>query len=153
MTESADITVIVEDPLWRKAASARTALKRAATLAFARAGKDRCAFSILLAGDEKLRALNASFRARDTATNVLSFPSDDMDYLGDIAIAYGVTAAEAEAQDKSFSHHAAHLAVHGVLHLLGYDHETEADALKMEPLEIEILKELKIPNPYLIEAT
>lgn len=152
MTGSADITIIVEDPLWRKAAAARTLLKRAAALAFARAGKDRCAFSILLAGDEKLRALNAGFRARDTPTNVLSFPSAEMDYLGDIAIAYGVTAAEAEAQGKSFSHHAAHLAVHGVLHLLGYDHETEADAQKMEPLEVKILAEMKIPNPYLIKA-
>jgi len=152
MSETPDITILIEDPLWRKATGARAEVKRAALAAFARAGSDRNAFTLLLTGDEKLRALNASFRGHDTSTNVLSFPSAEMDYLGDIAIAYGVTAAEAEAQGKPFIHHAAHLAVHGVLHLLGYDHETPADAKAMEPLEIEILQSLNIPDPYLIKA-
>jgi probable rRNA maturation factor len=145
-----DVTVIVEDAGWRKARHARARLTRAALAAYARAGSGkRRAFTILLTGDGKLRALNAQFRGRDKATNVLSFPAGDDGYLGDIAIAYGVTAREAASEGKPFAHHAAHLAVHGVLHLLGFDHERVRDARLMEPLETEILEGLKIPNPYL----
>jgi probable rRNA maturation factor len=145
-----DVTVIVEDEGWRKARHARAGLKRAALAAFAKASAEKPKpFTILLTSDRKLRALNADFRGRDKATNVLSFPASDAGYLGDIAIAYGVTAREAAAEGKPFAHHAAHLAVHGVLHLLGFDHERSRDAAVMEPLEIEILKGLKIPNPYL----
>jgi len=144
------VTVVVEDARWRKA---RTQVKRAALAAYARANADGAKpFTILLTTDRKLRTLNADFRGKDRATNVLSFPSGDPDYLGDIAIAYGVTAKEASAEGKSFAHHASHLAVHGVLHLLGFDHERPRDAKLMEPLEIEILAGLKIPNPYLSKA-
>jgi len=148
--KSPDVTVIVEDARWRKA---RAPVKRAALAAFARANVGKVKpFTILLTTDKKLRALNADFRGKDKSTNVLSFPSDDADYLGDIAIAYGVTAKEAAAEGKSFAHHASHLAVHGVLHLLGFDHERPRDAKLMEPLEVEILARLKIPNPYLAKA-
>jgi probable rRNA maturation factor len=145
-----DVTVIVEDERWKKA---RPQVKRAALAAYVRVNADAVRpFTILLTTDRKLRTLNANFRGKDKPTNVLSFPSDDPDYLGDIAIAYGVAAREAKAEGKSFAHHAAHLAVHGVLHLLGFDHERPCDARLMEPLEIEILAGLKIPNPYLSKA-
>lgn len=144
------VTIVVEDARWRKA---RAQVKRAALAAYARANADVARpFTILLTTDRKLRTLNADFRGKDKTTNVLSFPSGDPDYLGDIAIAYGVTAKEATAEGKSFAHHASHLAVHGVLHLLGFDHERPRDAKLMEPLEIEILAGLKIPNPYLSKA-
>jgi probable rRNA maturation factor len=131
----------------------RAQVKRAALAAYVRVNADAVRpFTILLTTDRKLRTLNANFRGKDKPTNVLSFPSDDPDYLGDIAIAYGVAAREAKAEGKSFAHHAAHLAVHGVLHLLGFDHERPRDARLMEPLEIEILAGLKIPNPYLSKA-
>lgn len=148
--KSPDVTVIVEDARWKKT---RPQVKRAALAAYARANADAVRpFTILLTTDRKLRTLNANFRGKDKPTNVLSFPSDDPEYLGDIAIAYGVTAREAKTEGKSFVHHAAHLAVHGVLHLLGFDHERPRDAKLMEPLEIEILAGLKIPNPYLSKA-
>ena len=77
----------------------------------------------------------------------MSFPGSD-DYAGDIAIAYGVTAGEAKATNKTFVDHASHLVVHGVLHLAGYDHERPKDAKVMEPLEVKILKRLGIADPY-----
>jgi probable rRNA maturation factor len=83
---------------------------------------------------------------------VLSFPSDEKDYRGDIALAYGVTSAEAKAAQKTFADHAAHLVVHGVLHLAGYDHERLKDAKIMEPLEVKILKRLGIADPYTAAA-
>ena len=148
--KSPDVTVIVEDARWKKM---RPQVKRAALAAYTRANADAArAFTILLTTDKKLRALNADFRAKDKPTNVLSFPSDDPDYLGDIAIAYGVTAREAKIEGKPFADHASHLAVHGVLHLLGFDHERPRDAKLMEPLEVEILAKLKISNPYLSKA-
>jgi probable rRNA maturation factor len=142
--------VIVEDARWKRA---RPQVRRAALAAYARAGGNATRpFTILLTTDKKLRALNAGFRGKDKPTNVLSFPSGDPAYLGDIAIAYGVAAREAKAEGKPFADHASHLAVHGVLHLLGFDHERPRDAKLMEPLEIEILATLKIPNPYLPKA-
>ena len=98
--------------------------------------------------------LNRDFRGKDKPTNVLSFPApaNPEGHLGDIAIAYGVTAREAETAGKSLADHATHLAVHGVLHLLGYDHETDAEAEVMEPLEDAILAELGIADPYAAPA-
>jgi len=95
-----------------------------------------------------LRSLNAGFRGRDKATNVLSFPSGQTNYLGDIAIAYGVAAKEARDQGKSLADHCLHLVVHGVLHLLGYDHERQKDARVMETLETAILANFGIADPY-----
>jgi probable rRNA maturation factor len=81
---------------------------------------------------------------------VLSFPSGAAEgaYLGDVALAYGVTAAEARSDGKRFADHAMHLTVHGVLHLLGFDHRTERAAAEMEPLETKILRELRVADPY-----
>lgn len=107
---------------------------------------------LLLTGDEEIQALNAQWRDRDKPTDVLSFPSDDeafkTGFLGDIVISYGVMSRDADQMGKTFDAHFSHLLVHGFLHLLGYDHETDDDAAEMEALEIKILAELGVPDPY-----
>jgi probable rRNA maturation factor len=107
-------------------------------------------FTILLADDERLRALNLAFRGKDKPTNVLSFPAaaNDDGHAGDIALAYGVTRDEARAAGKTIADHASHLVVHGVLHLAGLDHEKKRDAEEMEGLEVKILSRLGIRDPY-----
>ncbi len=146
------IAIIVEEPRWRQA-NLRPALRRAAALALRDRGA-KGAVTILLADDATLKRLNREFRGKDKPTNVLSFPAqaNPEGHLGDIAIAFGVTAGEAEAAGKSLADHAAHLAVHGVLHLVGYDHETTAEAEAMEPLEMAILAQLGIADPYAAPA-
>jgi probable rRNA maturation factor len=111
--------------------------------------------TILLTDDATVRDLNARFRGKDAATNVLSFPSPETarPHLGDVALAYGVCAREAEAQGKRLEHHLMHLTAHGVLHLLGYDHQTDAEAEAMEALERRILAGLDAPDPYGAEGT
>lgn len=110
---------------------------------------------VLLGDDETVRDLNARFRDRDRPTNVLSFPAAEMPGvdpapLGDIVLAYGVCAAEAEAQGKTLSNHLTHLVVHGVLHLLGRDHEIEAEAEAMEAEERAVLARLGVADPYIL---
>jgi probable rRNA maturation factor len=107
--------------------------------------------TVLLTDDEAVRELNAQFRGKDSATNVLSFPAAESAYphLGDIALAYGVCVREAEAQGKPLAHHLFHLAVHGTLHLLGYDHLADAEAEAMEAMERAILAGFDIADPYL----
>jgi len=141
-------TLLIEDPRWRTHRGLQARLKNAAEAA-RKAAKLKDGFTILLAGDKRLRTLNRDFRGLDKPTNVLSFPGE---HGGDIAIAYGVTRKEAKAADKSFADHAVHLAVHGVLHLAGYDHERPRDAKIMEPLEVKILKRLGIADPYMATA-
>ena len=107
--------------------------------------------SLLLADDSALRDLNRTYRKKDRATNVLAFPSGEGPeggFLGDLAIAYETTLTEARAAGIDFYDHAAHLFVHGLLHLLGYDHVSDADAARMESLEILALKSMGISNPY-----
>jgi len=146
------VEIRIEDAKWRKLPRAfLPRLKRAVAAALARAdAPQNASLTILLAGDAALKKLNSAFRAKRKPTNVLSFPArpNGENYLGDVAIAYGVAAAEARASGKSLSDHAAHLAVHGTLHLLGYDHTTNRQAKIMEPLETEILKSLGIADPY-----
>jgi probable rRNA maturation factor len=143
------ITVAIDAPGWRRHRGLKARLIEAAEAA-RRAAKipARAGITILLTGDGALKRLNRAFRGKDKPTNVLSFPADMPDYRGDIAIAYGVTAAEAKAAGKRFSDHAAHLVVHGVLHLAGYDHIRAGDAKVMEPLEVKILARLGIADPY-----
>lgn len=115
-----------------------------------RAGRAKnAALSVMLTDDARLRGLNHDFRGKDKPTNVLAFPAHEADYLGDIAISLDTVAREAAAQNKAFDDHLTHLAVHGTLHLLGHDHENDADAARMETLEINILQQLGINNPYL----
>jgi probable rRNA maturation factor len=113
--------------------------------------------AVMLTDDAGIRTLNSNWRGIDKPTNVLSFPAlppsgggpdDAPRMLGDIAIAYQTTRAEADDEQKPFDHHLSHLAVHGFLHLIGYDHEKDADAEAMETLETQILAQLGIPDPY-----
>lgn len=111
--------------------------------------------SLLFTDDAHIRILNAQWRGKDKATNVLSFPAFPVrpgdtlpPMLGDIAIAFETVTAEAELESKAFEHHLTHLVVHGFLHLLGYDHETDGEAEVMEDLERRILARLAIPDPY-----
>jgi probable rRNA maturation factor len=108
------------------------------------------AADILLTTDEGVRRLNARFRGKDKPTNVLSFPApaNPFGQLGDVALALGVCEREAREQHKPLADHVRHLLVHGLLHLLGYDHEAEADAEAMESLERTLLERLGVPDPY-----
>ncbi len=112
-----------------------------------------------LVDEQEGAALNAQYRHKDYATNVLSFPADvpesiyeQMDFipLGDIVICPAVVSREASEQNKQESSHWAHLLLHGILHLLGYSHDDEANAARMERLEIDTLQKLGLPNPYLV---
>ncbi len=109
---------------------------------------------VLLTGDEAVRELNARFRERDRPTNVLSFPAPESarPHLGDLVLAHGVCVAEAEAQGKALGDHLSHLVVHGVLHLLGRDHELHGEAEAMEAEERRVLAGLGIGDPYGSEA-
>jgi probable rRNA maturation factor len=116
----------------------------------------------VLSDDSTIRALNRDWRGKNAPTNVLSFPAPELPagqrrdgkgknsspYIGDIVIAYQTVAREADAEGKPFGHHLAHLAIHGFLHLHGYDHENDRDAQTMERLERKILARLAIPDPY-----
>lgn len=103
--------------------------------------------AIVLSSDAEIQTLNKQFRGKDKPTNVLSFENDE-EPLGDVILAYETIAREAAEQGKDFKHHAAHLIIHGILHLMGYNHEVSADAEKMEAKEVKILKKLGIANPY-----
>ena len=142
------IALLIDDKRWKQDAQACRLVRRAASLAL-EDDKARGGATILLTGDKALARWNARFRGRDRVTNVLSFPSNVPDYLGDIAIAYGVVAKEARAQGKSFAAHAAHLAAHGVLHLLGHDHMAAREAAVMEARERRVLASLGIADPYI----
>ena len=142
--------IVVEDARWRRNPETIPLLRRAATAALRVVESPMGSLTILLSNDAHLKSLNGKFRAKRRATNVLSFPSPDPNYLGDIAIAYETVAREAREQKKRIKAHAAHLATHGVLHLLGYDHEDESDAMLMESLEKHILARLGLSDPYTI---
>lgn len=138
--------ILTESPLWR---GFEAGLKRALACA-ARMEGAAGEVSLLLADDAAVRALNRDFRGKDRPTNVLSFPPGEgaRGFLGDIALAAETVLTEAKNQGKTPEHHAAHLAVHGFLHLLGYDHEIESEAEAMEARERAILAELGIADPY-----
>jgi probable rRNA maturation factor len=149
------IDIRMADRRWRKVRGLSARLRQSAELALKR-GKAPVGsrLTILLADDRYLKDLNHQFRGKNKPTNVLSFPADRAkdSYLGDIALAYGVTAEEARIGTAHFVDHAMHLTVHGVLHLLGFDHETKRGAAVMEPLETRILNELGVADPYATKA-
>ena len=144
------IEVRVDEPAWRRAAPRAAALARAAAAATLNAERRRGAdLAILLTGDDQVAALNARHRRKRGPTNVLSFPAPAASgSLGDVALAYGVCAREAAEQGKALADHLRHLTAHGVLHLLGYDHATDADAEVMEAKERVILAALGVADPY-----
>ncbi|WP_454718607.1 rRNA maturation RNase YbeY [Caulobacter segnis] len=142
----------IEDEAWTTAEAETEALVWRAAQAVLDAHEDieGQGIVILLTDDDSVQALNRDFRQKDKPTNVLSFPSppNPEGQIGDIALAYGVCAREAAEQGKPLGHHLQHLVAHGVLHLLGYDHEGDDEAEAMEALEREILAGLDVPDPY-----
>ena len=148
-----NVEISIDDRDWRAVPN----LRKLARGAIAAALPDqKVSLSLLFTGDAKMLEINRQWRGKATATNVLSFPvsadapvpKGELQPLGDIVLAYGVVSREAQEQQKPVGDHVAHLIVHGVLHLLGYDHEDEAEADAMEAREIAILAELGMGNPY-----
>jgi len=122
---------------------------------------DQADLSVVLTDDEQIRSLNKDYRGKDTATNVLSFPLEELHYsnpselkvlnnssIGDIVISYDTLFRESGEQNKNFIEHFKHLLIHSILHLLGYDHDNENDAEAMESEEIKILAKMNINSPY-----
>ena len=144
------IEIVVQDKGWRAAEpKAVTLVRRAASASLAHEGRTQGQIVVLLADDPALQDLNARFRGKDAPTNVLSFQAaQGGEALGDIALALGVCVREAAEQGKPLAHHLQHLTAHGVLHLLGYDHESDAEAAIMEAKERDILAGLGVPDPY-----
>ncbi|HUH10788.1 MAG TPA: rRNA maturation RNase YbeY [Brevundimonas sp.] len=146
------IEIEVEDAAWTAAlasvgADAEAVVMRAASAALGTVEGD---LVVLLTDDAGVQDLNARFRDKDRPTNVLSFPAAEsaFPHLGDVVLGFAYCAAEAEAQGKTLSDHLSHLVVHGVLHLLGRDHEDDAEAEEMEAEEREILAALGVADPY-----
>lgn len=151
------VDIVHESPLWAGLADVDALVERAADAAIAAGATPVAAqaeLSVLLADDATLRTLNRDWRGFDKPTNVLSFPAAapealaDAAHCGDLALAFETLRAEADSEGKPLAHHLTHLVVHGVLHLLGYDHETAGDAAVMEAKETAILAGLGIPDPY-----
>lgn len=160
------IETLIEDVRWDGADLARMAVRAgAATLAHLDLDSEDWDIAVLGCDDARIATLNSEFRGRAVPTNVLSWPSQERGperpgapppppvagpdpTLGDIAIAYETCAREASEAGRTLEAHVTHLLVHGVLHLLGYDHVADADAARMQRAEIEILATLGIANPY-----
>jgi probable rRNA maturation factor len=170
------VDIVVDSALWRSRRNAKTLLQRAIAEAASAVSTSGGEVAVLLTDDTAIRALNRNWRRKDAATNVLSFPMmENLSQsagtgkqgtrtrsagtlsaktrskpclLGDIVIAYETTEREARAERKPFAHHLAHLAVHGFLHLVGYDHAGDREAEAMEGLETAILARMGVPDPY-----
>lgn len=150
------VSIEVEDESWLALAGLDALAQKAVEAALAGASvKEPGEVALLFTDDSAIAEINAEWRGKDKPTNVLSFPAPDMPvpegearHLGDIVLAHGVITREAAEQGKTLHDHTAHLIVHGVLHLLGYDHETDAEAEEMERLEAAILNGLGIADPY-----
>lgn len=152
-----DIDIMTEAEGWSALPELEALAVRAAEAALAGAAlplRPEAGLSLLFTGDGRMRELNRSWRGKDKATNVLSFPAVPparlaaAPFLGDIALGYETVSREAAEQGKPLAHHVTHLVAHGVLHLLGFDHETEEEAARMEGLERDILAGLGVPDPY-----
>jgi probable rRNA maturation factor len=154
------IDVLIRSPRWKKLQNAAGIVRKAVRTAAIATSTPRAELAIVLTDDSAIHALNRDWRGQDKPTNVLSFPAARVPAggkrtamaLGDIVIAYETTAREARAERKPLANHLAHLAVHGFLHLVGYDHETVRDAKAMETFEVEILGGLGVPDPYAVRG-
>lgn len=151
------VAIDVEDDGWNAIPALEDLARAAVSTALAEAGVtgQNVEIAILFTGDATIAGLNAEWRGKPVPTNVLSFPAEAFPLpegearpLGDIVLAYGVVSSEAAEQGKNLPQHATHLIVHGVLHLLGFDHEDDDEASEMEALETRILKGLGISGPY-----
>ena len=150
------IDVVIDSPLWEREPAAEVGLRRALAAAAAAVPPPQGAeVAVMLTDDAAIRLLNHDWRGVDKPTNVLAFPAAAPPAglpsplpIGDIVIAFETTAREAAAEAKPFADHLAHLAIHGFLHLLGYDHQSDHDAETMEGLEGKILARLGIADPY-----
>ena len=145
------IEIEVEDTAWTAALpDVDAVVMRAATAALGAVEGD---VVVLLSDDAGVQDLNARFRDKDRPTNVLSFPAAEsaFPHLGDVVLGFAYCAAEAQTQGKTLSDHLSHLVIHGVLHLLGRDHEDDAEAEEMEAEEREILAALGVADPYAVE--
>lgn len=148
---SSAVDVIIDDERWTAALGDAEALAAECVRAAAAAEPLVAAgAALLLTNDSALQDLNRRFREIDKPTNVLSFPSGGPpgEFLGDIAVAFETCRRESDEQGVSFRDHAAHLIVHGLLHLAGYDHEEDVEAERMEGLETKILAALGVADPY-----
>lgn len=152
-----DVDITIRSDEWAADPDLGPLLERAARKTVEIAGlmtEPEAELSIVLAGDDLVRGLNRTYLGHDRTTNVLSFPQDSAvpgataRLLGDIALAYETVAREAAALNRPLQHHAAHLVVHGLLHLFGYDHDSDATATEMEDIERAVLRALAIPDPY-----
>ena len=162
------IDVMVASVLWKSRHNAKALVQRAIATAASAVSTAGCEVAIVLTDDSAIRTLNRNWRQKNAATNVLSFPVRENlprrlpraekqrakigrvpSLLGDIVIAYETTEREARAERKPFAHHLTHLAVHGFLHLVGYDHVADEEAEAMEGLETAILARLGVPDPYI----
>jgi probable rRNA maturation factor len=151
------VDVLLNSERWEAEPKAEDIVRRSVMEAAAEVSTTAGELAIVLTDDSAIRKLNREWRNKDAATNVLSFPMPyqgigEAALLGDIVIAYETTAREAQAEGKPLRDHLAHLAVHGFLHLVGYDHETEREADAMESLEAVILSRLGVPNPHELRA-
>ena len=149
------IDILVQSPQWQAEPESAATAHRAVLAAAKALSTNNAEVAIVLTDDSAIRALNRDWRGLDNPTNVLSFPASRTIRpdratapLGDIVIAYETVAREAAREGKPFLHHLAHLAVHGFLHLMGYDHAADHEAAAMEQLERDILARLRVPDPY-----
>jgi len=148
------IDIQMQSPLWNAQPLASQTVREAVDAAAGALSTEGGEVSILLTDDSEIARLNRDWRGIDKPTNVLSFPasshrtSQGEKLLGDIVIAYETLEREARDESRDFLHHLTHLAVHGFLHLIGFDHETDARAEEMEGLESSIMMRLNMPDPY-----
>ena len=149
------IDIQIQSPLWDAQPLAAQTVRDAIAAAATTLSTADNEVSILLTDDKTIRLLNREWRGIDKPTNVLSFPaattkaSVRMPLFGDIVIAYETLKRECDDEDRIFLHHLAHLTVHGFLHLIGYDHQVEAQAEEMEGLESKIMTRMQMPDPHL----
>lgn len=161
-----EIELIIEDQRWSEISKDFLFLKEACLLALCQQATETAPLAmksphrlavLVMSDDASIKDLNKTYRGKDKATNVLSFPStesllpgeeNEPVHIGDVILAYDYVSEEAKKEKKVLQTHLSHLVVHGVLHLLGYDHETSEDAEAMETLEIKLMKQLGLENPY-----
>ena len=150
------LDLAIENEAWAQVPNLELMAEQAVAAALPK-GEQGKIITLLFADDETMQELNKDWRGKDAPTNVLSFPAPkdqpvppgELSLLGDIVLGFGTCAREAEEAGKTLTNHTCHLIVHGVLHLLGYDHVDDQEAEKMEAAEIKILSTLNISNPYL----